>query len=442
MSDVFYMINTPMFFEETILEDNLPPLGQGYISTYLKKADISVVLIDCVRQKFNAYDAIKIINDNNPKYVGVNVFTQNYEIVKFIVENITIPCVIFVGGQAVKFLYNQIMDWNTENETNIIIGEGELILPQLCKGNCLEKPIAISKNKSVYRVDKNSKYFPNDISNIELDRSFFENECLINHYGQKEISIITSRGCIFDCAFCGGATSLNFDICPRIRNKQSIINEIDDLTSRYSELESVRVLDDLFLRSSKSFDDAIDIFSHYHNLNWRGMAHVISLKNSIEKLPKLFESGCRELFIGIESGSPRIREKINKLGTCEEILAVSEQVLKCGIDLKGYFILGFPNETEYDFKQTLGLATQINRISERTLGNFRASVFQFRPYHGTKLYNELIEDGKELSPCIPNIKISAMIGRKSFNFSSGNYSCENDETLTRYIEATQRLEEI
>lgn len=442
MKNMFYLINSPMFFEETVSEDNLPPLGQGYIATYLNKSGISVDLVDCVRDNLNAYDIVEKINNEKPLFVGINIFTQNYEIVKYIVENISTDSVLFIGGQSVKYMYDQILLWDTSNICNVIIGDGELIIPEICKDKCTEAPIVVLKNKKVYKVDKDSIYFPKDISDIDLNRKFFKNELLLNHYNQKEASIITSRGCIFDCAFCGGAKSLNSDVLPRMRNKKSIINEINELISIYPELESIRILDDLFLRSPKSFDVATNIFSKYNNLTWRGMAHVVSLKSSIEKLPKLYDSGCRELFIGFESGSPQIRKKINKLGTCEEILYVSEKVMECGIDLKGYFIFGFPGEAECDFKNTLRLALEIKKISEKTKGVFRSSVFQFRPYHGTKLYNEITEQGIDPSPCVPNKTINEMIGRKSFNFSSGNYSCESDEILNKYIEATQRLVEI
>lgn len=163
------------------------------------------------------------------------------------------------------------------------------------------------------------------ISIIQLDRTLFKNELMENHYGQLEASIITSRGCVFDCAFCGGARSLNTEIYPRMKNQQCIESEIADLLTLYPELQSVRVLDDLFLRSKDSIQIAIDVFSKYQGLTWRGMAHILSIKNAIEFLNDLKKSGCRELFVGIESGSPDIRNKINKQGSCEDVLFVAEK---------------------------------------------------------------------------------------------------------------------
>ena len=82
MKDIFYLINSPLFLDKTIDEDSLPPLGQGYIATSLKNTDIDVFLIDCVKEKITALEIINKINSDHPKYVGINIFTQNYEIVK------------------------------------------------------------------------------------------------------------------------------------------------------------------------------------------------------------------------------------------------------------------------------------------------------------------------------------------------------------------------
>lgn len=442
MKEVFYLINSPLFLDRTIDEDSLPPLGQGYIATSLKNSGIDVALIDCVKEKITALEIIKKINRDHPKYVGVNIFTQNYEIVRSIIESITIECVLFIGGQATKFLYNDIANWQIHNTCFVIIGEGEYIIPSICLKQCHQKPFLHKNKTEIYIVNKESEYFPKDISIIRLDRTLFKNELMENHYGQLEASIITSRGCVFDCAFCGGARSLNTEIYPRMKNQQCIETEIADLLTLYPKLQSVRVLDDLFLRSKGSIQIAIDVFSKYQGLTWRGMAHILSIKNAIEFLNDLKKSGCRELFVGIESGSPDIRKKINKQGSCEDVLFVAEKILKSGIDLKGYFILGFPGENERDFRYTLDLALAIKDIADKTDAIFRTSVFQFRPYHGTKLYNELIENGVEIHECKPNDDITSMIGRGSFNFSSGNYSFEDNEVLNRYINATQRLKKI
>ena len=169
------------------------------------------------------------------------------------------------------------------------------------------------------------------------------------------------------------------------------------------------------------------------------MVHVLSLVNSIEKIEELRIGGCKELFIGIESGSDPIRKRINKMGSVSEILKVSEEILKNGIDLKGYFIYGFPKETKKDFQKTFELAEKLKDISSRTQGKFRTSVFQFRPYHGTLLYDEIMKDTGIIQACHFNESISQFEGRDQFNFDFGNYSMESEDVLNEYILKTQKL---
>lgn len=436
----FILFNSPIFWDATKeKEQYLSPLGLGYIATYLEKAGIDVTIVDCVKERKSVNDIVDFINKTHPNYIGINIFTQNYEMVKYIIESITITCDCFIGGQVVKSIYLDILRWNTQNRLNIIIGEGEFIIPALVSGRCKQIPEQENDQKVVYRVNKNSEYFPKDISNIFLNRKYLGNEIIYNHYGEKEIAIITSRGCAFDCAFCGGAKSLNKDITTRIRTEESVITEIREILSAYPDIQSIRVLDDLFLRNGKSIDMTNNIFLKFPHLSWRGMVHVLSLAKDVEKVKKLRRGGCRELFIGIESGSESVRRKINKLGTIDDIITVSKAILESGIDLKGYFIYGFPGETKEDFQKTYELASKIKEISLKTPGTFRTSVFQFRPYHGTQLYNEIVKSTGIIHECEFNQSISKFEGRSQFNFDFGNYSKEKDEILSQYIIKTQEL---
>lgn len=436
----FILFNSPIFWDATKeKEQYLSPLGLGYIATYLEKAGIDVTIVDCVKERKSVNDIVDFINKTHPDYIGINIFTQNYEMVKYIIESITITCDCFIGGQVVKSIYLDILRWNTQNRLNIIIGEGEFIIPALVSGRCKQIPEQENNQKVVYRVNKNSEYFPKDISNIFLNRKYLGNEIIYNHYGEKEIAIITSRGCAFDCAFCGGAKSLNKDITTRIRTEESVITEIREILSAYPDIQSIRVLDDLFLRNGKSIDMTNNIFLKFPHLSWRGMVHVLSLAKDVEKVKKLRRGRCRELFIGIESGSENVRRKINKLGTIDDIITVSKAILESGIDLKGYFIYGFPGETKEDFQKTYELASKIKEISTNTTGTFRTSVFQFRPYHGTQLYNEIVKSTGIIHECEFNQSISKFEGRSQFNFDFGNYSKEKDEILNQYIIKTQEL---
>lgn len=437
------LLNSPIYRKRSeAKEDYLPPLGLGYIATSLEEAGVNVEIVDCVKERLGIDEIFELLKKQVPDFVGINIFTQNFETVKEIIEQCPIKTTIIIGGQVVKCIYEEILQWNVSNKLDIVIGEGELILPELINGTCLEPPIINAGNKAVFRVDKHSRYFPNDLDSVHLNREMLKEDIVINHYGQKEAAIITSRGCMYNCAFCGGAHNLNQDVTIRYRSICDIEREIKEIGLADSDIKSIRVLDDLFLRDQESIDNAVVLFEKFPQLSWRGMVHIFTFLKRAKMLSSLKQSGCREMFIGIESGSEHIRKKINKPGTVEQVVDVVSAILNSGIDVKGYFMYGFPGETGNDAEETYILAKRLNEISSKTEGKFRASVFQFRPYHGTQLYYEIIKSGRTIVPISSNKGLNVMDGRSQFNFQSGNYSDIDDNNLNEYILRTQNLSEV
>lgn len=434
------LFNSPIYIESReIKEEYLPPIGLGYIATYLRENNIEVELIDCVYEHLGLNEILKVIQLKKPDYVGINIFTPNMIIVKEIIEKCEIDTSFIVGGQVTKFIYKDIMKWNTRNPINIIIGEGEYIITEIVKNNVIEKVFLEKGNRKVYCIDKKSLYYTKEISSLNLDRDFFLGREITNVYGENEAAIVTSRGCIYNCAFCGGARSLNNNITIRERNENSIINEISDIIKKNPKVTSIRVLDDLFLKNKINIEKAIDIFGKFESISWRAMAHILSFKESEHLLIKLQESGCKELFVGIESGSERMRKSINKLGSIEEIINIICEILKVGINVKGYFIYGFPGETVDDFNKTYDLAQKLKKISYNFIGNFRCSVFQFRPYHGTELYNRIISKYGKIEEYNLNNVMNRFNRRVQFNYQCGNYSECTSEEVNQYVIKTLEI---
>lgn len=437
------LFNSPIYRERfAVKEDYLPPLGLGYIATSLENCGINAEIVDCVKEHLGIDEIFELLKKQVPDFMGINIFTQNYDIVKDIVEQCPIETAIIIGGQVVKCIYEDILKWNVCNKLEIVIGEGELILPELINGICSSPPVINKGNKTVYRVDKFSSYFPEDLDSIPLNRKMLKEDTVINHYGRKEAAIITSRGCMYNCAFCGGAHNLNQDVTIRYRSIDAIEKEIKEIIKENPDISCIRVLDDLFLRDLKSINNAVLLFTKFPQLYWRGMAHILTFLKSIEMLPLLKQSGCCEVFIGIESGSERIRKKINKPGAVKQVIDVIYAILNAGIDVKGYFMYGFPGETDDDADQTYSLIARLIDISSKTSGNFRSSVFQFRPYHGTKLYKEIVESGHEIASISSNKNLNVLDGRAQFNFQSGNYSDIDDNKLDDYILKSQNYSEV
>ena len=113
-------------------------------------------------------------------------------------------------------------------------------------------------------------------------------------------------------------------------------------------------------------------------------------------------------------------------------------MLDVGINVKGYFMYGLPNENELDFNKTYDLAKELAEYSVKSEGKFRTSVFQFRPYHGTKLYNDICLNKDQLN-MKKQTRLNNVIGRDEFNFYTKNFSDADDQILIDFIIKTHEL---
>ncbi|MBP9760606.1 MAG: B12-binding domain-containing radical SAM protein [Candidatus Pacebacteria bacterium] len=429
------VVNSPLFRESGIRddEDYLPPLGLGYIATDLQSNGIAVELVDTVAEGLGVNDLIVKIQGSHPEYVALNVFTTNLHLVREVVKK-TPDTRFIVGGLVTRSIHEEMAGWDPASPLDIVLGDGDHIVSALVLGSSVPH-VDCGRGIRVIEVGTASPYFPLDISNISLDRSFF-----MRPYGAKmhEECIITSRGCIYNCAFCAAAKSLNRGTPARERSAASVANEVALLCEQYPDLVSIRVLDDLFLRNVASVERATRIFNQV-SLGWRAMAHILSFRSLDDThLRQLRQSGCTEVFVGIESGSPRILRKIHKTANVALIRHTIGRILRAGIGVKGYFIFGFPSETVADMEMTYALAEALKEDAVQCGGYFRTSAFQFRPYHGTELYYVIVQGGARVQMSSQDA-LTESVGRRQFNFSSGNFSEAPDDKLQGFITSTLNL---
>ncbi|WP_262928288.1 radical SAM protein [Streptomyces sp. CBMA370] len=139
-------------------------------------------------------------------------------------------------------------------------------------------------------------------------------------------------------------------------------------------------------------------------------------------------NGLREVALGIESGSDRVLAGMDKRITAEMTEKVAARLLARGIGVKGYFILGYPGEEQADLDATVRhIHTLWNITDQYGSGRFRASVFEFRPYPGTPVWQRLTAAGYEPDALLAysDVDLTAagadesMRQRDEFNFSVG-----------------------
>ena len=119
-------------------------------------------------------------------------------------------------------------------------------------------------------------------------------------------------------------------------------------------------------------------------MEWSCLGRANEVDDELLKL--LRQAGCRTIYIGIESGSPRILELINKKISMDQIRKAVELIKKHGINVTGSFILGLPTETKKDIEKTIDFALSLPLDG--------ISFFTFTPYPNTPLRDLAFQHGE------------------------------------------------
>lgn len=185
--------------------------------------------------------------------------------------------------------------------------------------------------------------------------------------------LLCSRGCPYSCNFCA-----NQEHGIRYRSGANIRAELEYLISTYG-IKGFCITDDNFIVDKEKLKDICKEIAPL-NLKWSSLSRVNTI--SKELLEILKESGCIEIKYGIESGSPRILQLMNKKITIEQIKYAITATHDIGIKVKAFILHGFPGENIESTRETIqlieGLKDKINRIS----------LFRFVPLPGSPVYKD------------------------------------------------------
>ena len=361
------------------------PLGLLYISGYLKQQNIKNYLFDATFS--NQEKQLDFIAQKKPKVVAlyVNLMTK-INVIKLIKTlktdaNYGFPKLV-LGGPDVTY--------NLENYLKagahyIVIGEGEQTMTELYT--------AISENKSITSVngiaylEKNNviKTAPRtkikDLSTLPLPNREAINiseylKTWKTHHGKSSMTISTQRGCPYTCKWCSTAV---YGQSYRRRPANLVVAEMAMLQKQYNP-DSIWFVDDVFTVSHKW----IKSFAHETEkqkvkIPFECITRAERLNTEILQLLK--KAGCFRIWIGAESGSQKI---IDKMDRRVDINRVKEAIIEAntmGIETGTFIMLGYPDETLEDINKT------INYLKDANPSHYTITIAY--PIKGTALYTEI-----------------------------------------------------
>jgi len=226
-----------------------------------------------------------------------------------------------------------------------LTGEGEEIIKQVLDGNT-DGP-GINNENPVQINNINDLPYPN-YSFYDLDRYDYLSD-------KKEVFIVGSRGCVRRCTYCDvGKYWPKF----RYRSGDNIASEMINHYEKHGVTEFY-FTDSLINGSMKAFNDMCDQLAKYNTdhkagFQWKGQ-FIFRPKNQLpqDHFATVAAAGGKEFYVGVETGSDKIRWEMDKKFTNEDIDFQLEEFSKYGINVIFLMLIGYVTETIDDHKDTL-----------------------------------------------------------------------------------------
>jgi radical SAM superfamily enzyme YgiQ (UPF0313 family) len=360
------------------------PLSLLHLSRKLIDNYMSVEIID-QRYEKNFQNVLEKSFGDDLLCVGISCITgPNIKNIINIIEQIrkktTVPIVL--GGPHPTLLPEQTLESGMVDY--VVIGPGETPFLRLVRAlqnkDNLEDIPGIGLMK-----DGLPKVNPSNLEPPEGGRIPYH---LVSKYGRQDIiPIITSYGCPYDCGFC-----VEKVLHPRYSSlpPQEVVAMIEDALRLKPGL--VNFIDDNFLASKERVKQIFELCDDKGlHFDWLCLGRINTV-NSFDDDTLLFlkRHGLRGILFGVESGSPKILELINKKLSPDEVISLNSRMNRMGIVPSYTFIIGFPTETLEDAEMTFNLIRKIRKENPYAV---IWKLNRYTPYPKTKLLDLALREG-------------------------------------------------
>ncbi len=435
-------VNSPLkdYDKQPRINDfTLPVLGLAYLATAAAERGLNVGVLDAEATGLGLREVAAIINSAHPRWVGLNLLAPTYRHSVTLLRSLDPQIRVMLGGHQAKAMpYEILNDDNIPRIDALVLGEGDTRVAALLGDDEARTRLpGVLWRGGVGKLlasdgAASGHWLAPDLDELPIvDRAYLADDPFLADDGRLESAVVGSRGCPYDCSFCGAARSANQGEEWRLRSPRGILAELTHLEERHG-VDTVRFVDDLFLAHPRFMRQCLARFEADgvgDRLKWdaTGRINVLSRVED-ELLDLMVRTGCREVALGIESGSERVLKYMGKRITPEMTETAVRRLSEHGIKVKGYFILGFPTESADDLIATEKHVHRLWEIADSAGGQFRASAFEFRPYPGTPEWHRLMASGRyraEELLAYEHVDLAgegaddAMRERDEFNFSVG-----------------------
>jgi radical SAM superfamily enzyme YgiQ (UPF0313 family) len=206
--------------------------------------------------------------------------------------------------------------------------------------------------------------------------------------GERQLDYISSTGCYYRCAFCADPFVYQrgwVGLAP-----ERMGEEIEYLWRKYRFSDLSFQDETFFTYRERVVAIAEQFIQRGMSFTWTGTLRADQGERlSDEELSLCVQSGLRRVMVGVEAGSQRMLDWMEKDITVEQVLHTAERCVRHGIGAIFPFIVGFPGESDDSVQSTLDLVKRLRSMSP----SFETPIFYYKPYPGSRISEEVSKNG-------------------------------------------------
>lgn len=365
------------------------PLGVASLAASLMKGGHDVRIFD-LNIVESPEDYLKNrLKEFKPAFVGITSTTpliKNAYRLASLIKDIDRTIFIMAGGPHPSALPEDVLK---ESEIDCVVrGEGEFIINRIVEeGPHRSIPNIFYKEKGAIAASDVKHDFITNLDELPYPAyELFD----IKSYHQPHISsrreplgyLESSRGCCFGCVFCNKNIH-GYRV--RMKSPARVVDEMERMLRL--GFKEIHVIDDIFMFDGKrAIAICEEILRRKLKFPWypRGGARVDKVDRQVLAMMK--KAGCYRIPFGIESGSQRILDVINKKITLEQAKRALALTKEVGLETECYFMLGLPTETEEDIKLSIDFAIKLDPDYVK----FAITT----PLPGTPMFDKILAEGR------------------------------------------------
>jgi anaerobic magnesium-protoporphyrin IX monomethyl ester cyclase len=366
-------------------------LSLAYLASILREKKHEVRIVDLNVESFD----YRFLPYQDFDLVGISVDTTRYPVSQKIARAAKRHRVkVVMGGPHATFFDEEIL--TSDSVDYVIRGEGEYGILDLVEtienGGEIEKVCGLSyRENGTWDKNPPRPYIQNlDFLPFPARDLLPLNLYTLNMGKRFSATMVTSRGCPFNCDFC--SCSEFSGIKWRTRSVENIIEEVSILYHRYG-YRAIAFLDDNFtLNPFRVMDFCEKILQKGWDLEWWAFSRIDTIVKNEKMVEIMGKAGLRQVFIGFESSNQETLDGFGKNLQADTAFRGVEILKKNKIDVWGSFIIGGLDESKKMVKETIRFAKKLNPAY--------AQFSILTPYPGTRLYDavkdKLLTDNWEI----------------------------------------------